>query len=90
MHPVILYLLIMNAAGFLFMHIDKRRAVQGEYRIPERVLLAIAFLGGSVGSYAGMYVFRHKTRKPRFSVGIPLMLVMQGCFFFFLLANALN
>lgn len=85
MSPIILYLLIMNAAGVLFMHDDKRRAVQKKYRIPERVLLTIAFFGGSVGSYAAMYVFHHKTRKPRFSVGIPLMMVMQGCFFLFCL-----
>lgn len=84
---VILYLLIMNAAGALFMHADKRRAIRGKYRIPERVLLAVAFMGGSAGSLLGMYVFHHKTRKPRFSVGIPLMLVMQGCFFLFLLTR---
>lgn len=90
MHPVITYLLIMNAAGFLFMHMDKRRAMRGQYRIPERVLLAIAFLGGSAGSLAGMYTARHKTRKPKFSVGIPLMLAMQGCFALFWLTRGLN
>ncbi len=90
MPPLITYLLIMNAASALFMRADKRRAVQKKYRIPEWVLLTLAFLGGSIGCLAGMYVFHHKTRKPRFSVGIPLMMVMQGCFLLFWLTKLIN
>lgn len=90
MSPILTYLLIMNAAGVLFMHEDKRRAVRGKYRIPEWVLLTVAFFGGSIGSYTAMYVFHHKTRKPRFSTGLPLMILMQGCFFLFLFTKGLN
>lgn len=86
----ILYLLIMNAAGFLIMHSDKRRAGAGLYRIPERVILAVAFSGGSLGVLASMYVFHHKTRKPKFTRGIPLILAMQVCFGLFWLTKGLN
>ena len=72
-----IYLLLINAAGLLIMRADKRKAIQKARRIPERVLLAVAALGGSVGCLLGMQRFRHKTRHPRFTVGIPLILVLQ-------------
>ena len=59
------------------MHLDKRRAIRGQWRVPETVLLTVAAAGGSVGSLLGMLLFRHKTRKKRFSLGIPLLLVTQ-------------
>ena len=76
-HPtetiLLVSLFLMNAAGFLVMFADKR----GHWRIPERTLLLIAALGGSLGSLLGMYLFHHKTRHPKFTVGIPLILVLQ-------------
>ena len=71
------YLTIINAVGFAFMLVDKRRAQQKRWRIPEATLMGIAALGGSVGSLLGMYVFRHKTRHPKFTIGIPAILVLQ-------------
>jgi uncharacterized membrane protein YsdA (DUF1294 family) len=67
------YLLLINALGIVFMLLDKRRAVKNMWRIPEKVLLLIVILGGSIGSLMGMRVIHHKTNKPLFSVGIPLM-----------------
>lgn len=72
------YLVIVNAAGFLLMLIDKRRAVRREWRIPEAALMGMAIIGGSVGSLAGMYIFRHKTRHLKFTSGIPAILVLQA------------
>lgn len=69
-----LYLLIINAAAFLLMLADKRKARQNAWRIPETTLLGIAALGGSLGALLGMRLFHHKTRKPKFSIGIPLLL----------------
>ncbi|MGM9605022.1 MAG: DUF1294 domain-containing protein [Faecousia sp.] len=78
MIPVILfYLLTINAVGLLIMLADKRRARKNLWRIPEATLLTVAILGGSVGCLAGMRLFRHKTRKPKFYIGIPVILVIQ-------------
>ena len=76
-HLVLLYLIIINAAGFLLMLADKLEAKRGVWRIPEATLMAIAAMGGSIGSLAGMYCFRHKTRHIKFTLGIPLILIAQ-------------
>lgn len=76
-HLVLLYLIIINAAGFLLMLADKLKAKRGVWRIPEATLMAIAAMGGSIGSLAGMYCFRHKTRHIKFTLGIPLILFAQ-------------
>lgn len=77
MRLLILYLLIMNAAGVISMLADKRRAKKKLWRIPEATLLTIAALGGSIGSLAGMYTFRHKTKHLKFTLGIPAILIGQ-------------
>ena len=71
------YLLIINARGFLLMLVDKWKARKNRWRVRESTLLLIAALGGSVGSLAGMYLFRHKTRHLKFTLGIPLILAGQ-------------
>lgn len=77
MKLLICYLLIINAAGLLLMRADKRRAQKNVWRVPEATLLGVAAIGGSLGSLLGMRLFRHKTRHPRFSVGLPLLLVLH-------------
>ena len=59
------------------MYIDKRKAKYGRWRIPEKTLLIIALLGGSVGTIAGMYLFRHKTQKLKFTLGFPTILISE-------------
>ena len=71
------YLTIINAVGFAFMLVDKRRAKQKRWRIPEATLMGIAALGGIVGSLLGMYAFRHKTKHTKFTIGIPAILILQ-------------
>ena len=73
------YLLIINAAGFLLMLADKWKAKKNRWRIRESTLLLVAALGGSLGSLAGMYLFRHKTLHLKFTLGSPLILAAQ-CF----------
>lgn len=70
-------LLLINLAGFAAMGYDKRQARRHARRIPEARLFAIALLGGSVGSMAGMAVFRHKTRHLKFRAGLPAILILQ-------------
>ena len=74
---IAIYLIFINLIGFLSMMIDKKKAEKGSWRIKESTLLIIALLGGSIGSIAGMYTFRHKTQKPRFYVGIPVIIILQ-------------
>ena len=78
---LIFYLAAINIAGFLAMGIDKKKAARHEWRIPERVLFVIAFLGGSICSLAGMHAFRHKTLHLTFTIGLPLILVLQVMIF---------
>ena len=73
----VLYLLLINAVAFLLMLIDKYKAKKNLWRIPEATLMASAALGGSIGALVGMYTVRHKTRHPKFTIGIPLILAAQ-------------
>lgn len=72
-----IYLIIINAIAFVLMLVDKLKARNKLWRIPETVLMGTALLGGSIGSLLGMHVWRHKTKKPKFSVGIPVILALQ-------------
>lgn len=74
---ILLYLLIINAAGFLLMLVDKLKAKKNLWRIPEATLMTVAALGGSIGSLIGMYTVRHKTKHLKFTLGIPLILAAQ-------------
>ncbi|MGM9668985.1 MAG: DUF1294 domain-containing protein [Faecousia sp.] len=73
----LLYLLLINAAGFALMLIDKYKAKKKMWRISEATLLSVAAIGGSVGCLMGMYAVRHKTRHIKFTLGIPLLLAAQ-------------
>ncbi len=73
----IIYLIVINIIAFLSMYIDKRRAKYGKWRIKEHTLFILALLGGSIGSIAGMYTFRHKTQKARFFIGFPAILILE-------------
>ena len=73
-------LLIINAAAFLLMLADKHFARRKLWRIPENIFLLFALLGGSVGILAAMYPFRHKTRKPKFYICVPVILAAQILF----------
>lgn len=71
------YLCIVNVLGFLMMGIDKWKARHKRWRISEKTLFFGAILGGSLGAWAGMYVFHHKTRHWYFVMGMPLILATQ-------------
>ena len=77
MNIIITYLIVINATTFALYIADKRRAITDSWRIPERTLLLIALAGGSLGAYLAMQLAHHKTRKPVFSIGVPLMMLMH-------------
>ena len=71
------YVLVINLISFALMGIDKNKARKKAWRIPEASLFLFALVGGSIGSIAGMYTFRHKTRHWYFVMGMPLILILQ-------------
>lgn len=74
---MLIYLLIINAITFLVYGIDKLKAKKSKWRIPESTLIFLAAVGGSIGALLGMWVFHHKTKKPKFFIGVPVILVLQ-------------
>ena len=74
---IIIYLLIMNIIGFFAMGIDKWKAKNNAWRIPENTLFGITALGGGIGTIVGMYTFRHKTKKAKFTIGLPTILILE-------------
>ena len=83
------YLLIMNFVGLAVMGIDKSRARRHAWRIPEVSLFLVSLLGGSLGTWSGMYLFRHKTRHWYFVLGMPAILIFHIVFLVFIKADYL-
>ncbi len=73
---IVYYLIIVNLTAFLMYGLDKWKAIHKRWRIPEAELLCIALVGGAFGAYGAMLAFRHKTRHPQFSVGVPIMMLL--------------
>lgn len=71
------YFILLNFLGFFLMYIDKEKSKKGKWRIKESTLLTTALIGGSIGSYLGMKIFRHKTKHAKFKFGIPLIIIIQ-------------
>lgn len=77
MKYLLVYLVLINAVGFMLMLIDKWKAKKNRWRIPEATLMTVAAIGGSIGSLLGMYTVRHKTKHLKFILGIPAILAIQ-------------
>lgn len=84
MKHFILYIIIINVVTFCLYGADKRRARRKMWRIPESVLLLFAIIGGSIGAGLAMHLFRHKTQHKKFTIGVPLIFILQvGAAIFF-------
>ena len=81
---ILIYLLVINVLGFLAMGFDKWKAKRGRWRIPEDSLFMFTILGGGIGTIVGIYTFRHKTKKLKFTVGMPLILILEILLFIYL------
>ncbi|MDD6200806.1 MAG: DUF1294 domain-containing protein [Firmicutes bacterium] len=88
MEFLIPYLITVNALGLLLMLADKQKARKKRWRIPEATLMGVAAIGGSAGVFLGMYLFRHKTRHPKFTVGVPLLLILHCVLLFLILRQS--
>lgn len=74
---IVIYFIVINLIGFFIMWLDKRKAKKGAWRIPEKTLFIITALGGGIGTIAGMYTFRHKTKRIQFVIGFPLITILE-------------
>jgi uncharacterized membrane protein YsdA (DUF1294 family) len=74
---MIFLIVVINVVTFCVYALDKNRAQKSEFRISERTLLLLAALGGALGAYLGMNIFRHKTQHAKFKIFVPAMLVVQ-------------
>ncbi|TGY44481.1 DUF1294 domain-containing protein [Clostridium sartagoforme] len=81
---LIYYLIFINIISFLTMFIDKKKAIKRKWRIKESTLFLLSFIGGSLGVILGIYSFRHKTKHIKFTLGIPLILIVQVLLFIFI------
>ena len=84
---IIIYLIVINLIGILIMFLDKQKAKKDEWRISEKTLLIVALLGGSIGTITGMYWFRHKTQKLKFTLGFPTILISEIIIITYFLIN---
>ena len=78
MKKIYMLLIIINLCSLIMMKVDKSRARNKQWRIPEMNIWLISLLGGSVGTYIGMKLFRHKTKHLSFKIGIPLLILIQA------------
>ena len=74
---LLIYLIVVNIIGFLIMLIDKKKAEKGKWRIQEKTIFIVTLLGGGIGTISGMYIFRHKTKKLQFTVGVPVITILE-------------
>ena len=74
---IFLYLAVMNFTAVCVYGTDKKRAIRNQWRISEKTLLMLAVIGGGPGALLGMKVFHHKTKKPKFYLGIPVILILE-------------
>lgn len=77
MQYLVIYLVFINLIAFIAYRIDKKRSKKGIWRIKESTLLLFALIGGGIGSILGMQVYRHKTQKAKFKIGVPILIIVS-------------
>lgn len=77
MRNIIIYVCVVNVIAFLMYGLDKVKAKRRQWRTPESTLLGVAVIGGSIGAFLGMQIFHHKTKKPKFYIGVPAIFILQ-------------
>ena len=78
------YRIIINIIAFILMYVDKQKAIRHQWRIKEATLMGFAIFGGSIGAFLGMQLFRHKTKHPKFYIGVPVILIIQLLFTYYI------
>jgi len=83
----VIYLVLINLITFIVYGIDKRKAKKSKWRIPESTLLLLAAIGGGFGALFGMSYFRHKTKHLKFTIGVPVIILIQLVILWFVLRS---
>lgn len=81
------YLLAINIVAFITFGVDKYKAKNNKWRIPEATLITLCLLGGSFGGYLGMRMFHHKTKHPKFYIGVPVIIIIQTIISIFIIVS---
>lgn len=84
---LVIYFFIINLFAIFLMKYDKVKAINNQYRVNEKTLFLIALILGGVGIYIGMYLFRHKTKHVKFTVGIPLIIILNILTIYYLISH---
>ena len=84
---LVIYFFIINLFAIFLMKYDKVKAINNQYRVNEKTLFLIALILGGIGIYIGMYLFRHKTKHVRFTVGIPLIIILNILTIYYLISH---
>ena len=84
-----IYFLIINIIGFVMMYSDKQKAKKDQYRTREKSFFVVSLLLGGIGTYIGMYKFRHKTRHNLFTIGIPVMIIINIASIYYIITKNL-
>lgn len=84
MKLIFIYFLLINLLSFILMYVDKKRAILHKWRISEKSFFILCILGGSLCEILGIYTFRHKTKRLKFTLGFPLILIIQLLIFLYL------
>lgn len=71
------YILLISIITFTLMFIDKQKAIRNDFRIPESTLISLSLIGGGLGTYIGMRMFRHKTLHKKFYIGLPIIIAFN-------------
>ena len=90
LHVVLIYLAVINVVTFFMYGIDKWKAKNSKWRIRETALLGLAVLGGSIGAWLGMKVWRHKTQHKKFKYGVPAIIIVQLALIVYLIITKIN
>lgn len=84
---LVIYFFIINLFAIFLMKYDKVKAINNQYRVSEKTLFLIALILGGAGIYIGMYLFRHKTKHVKFTVGIPLIIILNILTIYYLISH---
>lgn len=84
---IIVYVAFITWLGYYIMKVDKKYAKEDKRRVPENTLLLISAVGGSIGMYIGMYKFKHKTLHKKFTIGVPLIMLIQLAYIVYLVIS---
>ena len=90
LHVVLIYLAVINVVTFFMYGIDKWKAKKSKWRIRETALLGLAVLGGSIGAWLGMIVWRHKTQHKKFKYGVPAIIIVQLALIVYFIITKIN